>query len=102
MTDTGFSSSMDSLKDLHIANDLYAYNTLDGTNILLDHNNTIYMGDMMEFYLTNPLQSEENGIHIFIHTKNSFPDDSGSQNIPLPDCTLIPILYCGVPPYIPV
>ena len=58
MTDTWFSSSMDSLKDLHIANDLYAYNTLDGTNILLDHNNTIYMGDVVEDFLANTLHSE--------------------------------------------
>ena len=99
---TVFSSSLGSLKDLPIPNVLYTYDTLDGTTILLERNNTIYMGDMMEGSLANPLQSEENGIHIFIHTKNSFPDDSGSQNIPLPDGTLIPILYCGVPPYIPV
>ena len=54
MTDTWFSSSMDSLKDLHIANDLYAYNTLDGTNILLDHNNTIYMEMWWKIFLQIP------------------------------------------------
>ena len=39
------------LKDLNVSNVLYAYDTLYGTTIILEHNNTIYMGDMMEYYL---------------------------------------------------
>ena len=38
------------------------YETSDGTNILLEHNNTIYVGYMMEDFLENPLKSEDNGI----------------------------------------
>ena len=61
---TGFSSSMGYLKNLTIANLLYEYDTLYGTTILLEHNITIYMGDIMEYFLANPLKSEDNGIHI--------------------------------------
>ena len=41
---TVFSSSLGSLKALPIPNVLYTYDTLDGTTILLERNNTIYMG----------------------------------------------------------
>ena len=65
----GLSSYMGSLEDLTIPNYLHSYDTFYGTTIILNQNNTIYMGDMMEYYLTNTLQSEENRIHIDIHTK---------------------------------
>ena len=39
--DTGFSSYMGYLKDLTIYNVIYSYYTLDGTTIILEHNNTI-------------------------------------------------------------
>ena len=47
MTDTGLYSSLGSLKCIHISNVLYKYYTLDVTNIILENNNTIYMGDKM-------------------------------------------------------
>ena len=47
ITDTRLYSYMGYLKNLNISNVLYVYYTLDGTDILLEHNNTIYMGDMM-------------------------------------------------------
>ena len=102
MADTGLYQSLVSLKDLHIANVPYAHDTLDGTTILLEHNNTIYMGYMMEDCLTNPLQSEYNGIHIDIHPKNYYPDDYGSQTFTIRYDTIITILYDGVLPYIPL
>ena len=102
MTDTGFYSYLVSFKELPISNVLYAYYTLDGTTIILDHNNAMYMGDMMEYPLANTLQRDDNGIQIDIHTNKYYPDDSGAQNVSLPDVTIIPILYDGVLPYIPV
>ena len=60
------------------------------------------MGDMTEYYLANPLQSEDNGINIDIRTNNYYPDDSGAQIVTLPDGTIILILYDGVIPYIHV
>ena len=56
----------------------------------------------MEDSLENPLQSEENGIHIDICLENYYPDESGAQNVTLSDGTIITILYYGVLPYIPV
>ena len=102
VTYTGFYSSMGLFKDRNIANVLYVYDTSYGTNILLDHNNIIYMEDMMEYSLANPLLSEYNGIHIDIRLKNDYPNDSSSHKVPLSDVTIIPILYDGVLPYIPV
>ena len=93
--DTRFYSYLVSRKYLTIANVLYEYDTLDRTTIILEHNNTIYMGDMMEYPLTNTLQSEDNGIHIEI---GAYPDDSGAQNVTLPYDTIIPIIYDHVIP----
>ena len=55
----------------------------------------------MKSYLTNPLQSEENGIHIDICPKNYYPDHSVSHTVILPDGKIYPILYDGIIPYIP-
>ena len=95
-------SYMGSLKDPPIANELYIYDKQDGITILIEHNNTIYMGDIMEYYLANNLQSDDSGIHIDIFTKKYYPDGSGSQIVTLPYSTIIIILYYGVLPYIPV
>ena len=51
-----FTYSAVALKNLPIYNVLYAYDTIDVTNIMLEHNNTIYIGDQMEYSLGNPIQ----------------------------------------------
>ena len=50
------------------------------------------MGDITEGSLENPLQSEENGIHIEICPKKYYPNDSGFQTVTPPDGTIITIL----------
>ena len=102
MTAIGLSSYMGSLKGLLISNILYKYDTLDGTTILLYQNTTVYMGDIIEYLLENTLQSDENGIQIYIHPKKYYPDDYGAHIVILPDDTITHILYDGVLPYIPV
>ena len=57
--------------------------------------------NIMEYALTNPLQSEEIVIHIDIAIKRYYYDESGAQTITLPYGTIITILYFGVLPYIP-
>ena len=99
--DTRFSSKMGSLKYLPLSNVLYAYGKFDGTTILIQHNNTIYIKDMMEYLLENTLQSDDNGIYVDIRPRNYYPGDSGSQTVTLPYGTTIPILYDVVLPYIP-
>ena len=37
--------------------------------LLLEHNNAIYLGDAMQDSLSNPIQSEANGIRIDLHPK---------------------------------
>ena len=66
VTAAGLSSSMDYLKHPPTDNFLYKYVTLYVTTILLDNNNTIYMGDMIEYPLTNLLHRRDKGIHIEI------------------------------------
>ena len=55
---------MGTIKNLPLANVLYAYDQSDDTSILLEHNNTIYLGEDMEDSLANPVQSEEVGIRV--------------------------------------
>ena len=47
MTATGFSSYIGSVKDIPIVNLLDTFDTLDVTTIILYHNNTIYIRDIM-------------------------------------------------------
>ena len=44
---TGFTESLGTLKCLPIVNVLCEYYTIDCKNIMLEHNNTVYLGDHM-------------------------------------------------------
>ena len=59
VTATGFTSHLGSVPNLPVANVLYAYDTTQGTVILLECNNGIYLGDKMSDSLMNPIQAEE-------------------------------------------
>ena len=56
VTITGFIVYLGGLKDPTIANVLYVYDTIDGTTIRLEHNNTIYLGDHIEDSLGDPIK----------------------------------------------
>ena len=56
----------------------------------------------MEDSLCNPIQSEEVGTKVDIRPRHDYGDSDGLQSIKLPDGTIIPILYDGVLPRIPV
>ena len=60
----GSTEYLGALKDVHIDNVVYAYDTIDGTTIMLGHNNTIYLGYQMEDFLGNTIQYEYNGIRV--------------------------------------
>ena len=45
VTATGFSSTLGQLENLHVAHVVYAHDLNDGRVILLENNNTIYMGE---------------------------------------------------------
>ena len=102
VTASGFSPSLGTVKDLPMANVLYAYDKPDGTTILLEHNNTIYLGADMEDSLGNPIQSEEHGIRVDLRPKAFYPHDDKSQSLTFADGTVIPVQYDGVLPFIPI
>ena len=69
VTAMGFSSSSGELENLTLAHVLYAYDHEDGSVLLLEHNNAIYLSDAMQDSLANPIQSEANGIKIDLRPK---------------------------------
>ena len=81
---------------------LYAYDKPDGTTILRQHNNTIFLGDAMEDSLANPFQSEEIGIRSNLRPKAFYPDEEKIQSLTFADGTVIPIVYDGVLPFLPI
>ena len=90
--------SVDALNDLRIAHVLYACGTKYGTTILLEHNNTIHIGDHKKDFLGNNIQLEDNGIRVDTRPKLYYNDALNCQTILIPDGTVIKILYYGVFP----
>ena len=56
----------------------------------------------MDDSLSNPIQSEETGVEVDLRPKYYYKDDKHAQTITFPDGTMIPILYDGSLPFIPV
>ena len=56
VTTTGFSTALGKLDNLPYAHVLYTYDHEDGWVLLLEHNNTIYMQDNMNDWISNPIQ----------------------------------------------
>ena len=102
VTATGFTSALGSMKDLPMANVVYAYDTKDGATILLEYNNTIYMGSDMDDSLCNPIQLEENNVRVDLRPKAYYPSESGAQSITFSNDFSIPIDYDGVLPCISI
>ena len=99
---TGFSSSLGNLDNLPVAHVLYAYDHAEGSVILIEHNNTIYMGSNMDDSLSNPIQAEEAGVGVDLRPKYYYNDEEYAQAITFPDGTIIPIQHDGSLPFIPV
>lgn len=102
VTATGFCSHLGSISNLPLANVLYAYDLKDGTTVLLECNNAIYLGEQMEDSLANPIQAEENDVRIDLRPKFFYPNAPGAQTISFPNGISIDIEFEGVLPYIPV
>jgi hypothetical protein len=100
---TGFSSALGSMKNLPIVNVVYAYDKPNGETILLENYNAIYLGTNMNDSLLNPIQAEENEVHIDIRPTRYYPSEkSHCQSIHFPDGTSLPLEYEGVLPYLPI
>lgn len=102
VTAQGFTSTLGTLKNLPIADVLYAYDCEDGRTIIIECNNSIYMGTDMEDSLMNPIQAEENDVRIDVRPKAYYPEVSTAQTVTFNDGTIIDVKYDGVLPYIPI
>ena len=102
VTAMSFPPSLGKLENLTYAHVLYAYDHEDGSVLLLEHNNTIYLGNAMQDSIFNPIQSETNGIKIDLCPKLYYGEDGQTQTITFPNGIVLPILYEGVLPHIPV
>ena len=100
VTATGFTLSLGTLDNLPIANVLYACDLENGTTVILESNNSIYMGSEMDNSLLNPIQMEENDVKVDIRPSTYYPNVVDAQTVIFKDGTRIPILYNGVLPYI--
>jgi len=99
---SGFSQSLGTIKNLPLANVLYAYDTLDGRTLILEHNDVIYLGDDMNDSLSNAIQSEEFGVRMDLRPKKYHGSEISCQTITLTDGSTLPVLYDGVLPFIPI
>ena len=59
VTASGLSPDLGTIGNLPVSNALYAHDTENGENILLESNNAIYLGENMFDLLINPIQAEE-------------------------------------------
>ena len=102
VTAMGFSPFLGKLENLTYTHVLYAYDDEDGSVLLLEYNNTIYLGDAMQDSLSNPIKSEIIGIRIDLRPKLYYGEDCQTQTITFPNGMVLLILYEGVLPYMPV
>ena len=100
VTAMGFSSSLGKLENLTYAHVSYAYDDEDGSVLLLEHKNAIYLSDAMQDSLSNPIQSEANGIRIDLRPKLYYGGEEQTQTVTFPNGFVLPIHYEGVLPYI--
>ena len=80
---TGFTPSLGALNGLPIAHVVYAHDTLDGSVLLLECNNSIYLGDNMADGLINPIQCEENGVRVDTRPKVYYLSSVSAQTLVL-------------------
>ena len=99
---TGFSPSLGSVPNLPLANVLYAYDSQDGQVYVIECNNSIYLGEDMTDSLVNPIQCEDNNVRVDIRPRVYYPDCTSAQTITFDDGTVLPLLYDGVLPFLPV
>jgi hypothetical protein len=101
VTAGGFSASLGTIRDLPIANVLYAYDTEEGKTFIIECNNSIYLGDRMDDSLVNPIQAEESDVRVDVRPKRYYSDPH-AQTITFSCGTVIPVEYDGALPFIPI
>ena len=66
--------------------------------VLIEHNNTIYLGKDMIDSLANPIQYEDNDVRGNLRPKVYDLNNNNSKSITFPDGTSILVEYNGVLP----
>ena len=99
---SGFTSSLGKLSNLPLANVVYAFDKQNGETVLIECNNSIYLGEKMEDSLANPIQAEENDVRVDLRPRYFYPGDENAQSILFTDGTRLPIEYDGVLPFVAV
>ena len=84
VTAKGFAASLPSIENLNIANVAYAYDSPSGKTFVLEVNNSIYLGLLMDDSLLNPIQCMLNGIKIDIRPHVFAPDCDTAQSLTIP------------------
>ena len=75
----------------------------DGTTILLENFNAIYLGKDMEDSLVNPIQCEDSNVRVDMRPKYFYPgQESECQRLLFEDGTSLPLEFDGVLPYLKV
>ena len=97
-----FTLYLGSVSNIPIEDIVYAYDSPDGTVLLLECNHLIYIGQKMSDSLLNPIQVEQFDVHVDKRPKWYNHNGVGCQSLHFPDGTIIPILYEGVLPYISI
>ena len=99
---TGFTNTLGSLNNLPIAHVLYAYNHLDGSTLVIECNNSIYLGEDMVDSLVNPVQCKDNNVHVNLRPWAYYPSASSAQWIVFDDGTSLQLEYDEVLLYLKV
>ena len=97
---TGFTSTLVSIDKFTIDSVLCAIDKEDGTMVFIEHNNNIYMEEIMIDYLDKPIQCEYNDARINLSSKVYDPNNNNAQSINFPDGTSTPVDFYGILPCI--
>ena len=93
---TGFTSNLDPIYNLPIVHILYEFDKDYGNMVLLEYNNTIYIGDNIIDYFANPNKYEDNDMRVNLFPKLYYPNINNAQSINFSDGNSTPVEYYGV------
>ena len=72
---------MGSIYNLYIDRVFYGFDKEDRTVVLLEHNNTIYLGDNMINTLTNPIICDDDNVRFDLLPKLYYPNNNNAHSI---------------------
>ena len=79
---------------------IYTCNSTNSTTIVLEGNNSIYVGDDMLDSLMNSIQLENHNVRVDVCLKRFYPGDDLVQTVTFADGMVLLLLYNGILPYL--